>query len=425
MSDVLIRGGHLIDNSQQLDGVADILIQHGKIWRIEKSITCDNAQIIDAAGLFVCPGLVDLSARMREPGHEHKGTIYSEAQAAVAGGVTTLCCPPDTDPVIDTPAVARLIQNKSQIAGFARVLPVGSMTVGLRGTHLSEMASLMEAGCIAVGHTFSTETDNLVLRRCFEYAATFDIPVLLNVNDASLSNHGCCNESFIGTRLGLPGIPETAETIALARDLLLIEQTGVRAHIGRISCARSVEMIRDAKRRGLPVTADVAVHQLFFNDNMIDGYNTLFHLLPPLRSEMDRLALIDGVIDGTIDAICSDHQPHEIAAKMAPFGETAPGIASIQSLLPLALNLVRDKKLSLSDLIARLTTNPARALRLHGGTLTIGATADICIFDTHSIWQLDENNSFSAGANLLSQLTLQGQVKYTLVNGHVAFSTAF
>jgi dihydroorotase len=295
------------------------------------------------------------------------------------------------------------------------------MTVGLRGIHLSEMASLIEAGCVAVAHTFNTHADNLVLRRCFEYAATFDIPVLLNPNDSSLSNGGCCNESFIGTRLGLQGISESAETIALARDLLLIEQTGVRAHIGRISCARSVDMLRVAQSRGVKVTADVAVHHLFFTDNMIDGYNTLFHVLPPLRSEADRLALIEGVIDGTISAICSDHQPHEIAAKMAPFGETAPGIAGIQSLLPLALNLSREKQLSLSTLIARLTSGPAQALNIHAGTLQIGNSADICIFNPEATWQLDEQTSYSTGVNLLSHLTLQGEVKYTLVNGHIVF----
>lgn len=417
MSSLLIRGGHVIDSTQKLDVVTDILIEDGKIAQISKKINATNAQIIDASNLVVCAGFVDLSARMREPGAEHKGTILTEAQAAATGGVTTLCCPPDTDPIIDTPAVARLIQDKSQSAGFAHVLPIGAMTVGLHGTHLSEMASLIEAGCVAVAHTFTTHADNLVLRRCFEYAATFDIPVLLNPNDAALGNGGCCNESFIGTRLGLQGISESAETIALARDLLLIEQTGVRTHIGRVSCARSVNMIREAQQRGVKVTADVAAHQLFFTDNMIDGYNTLFHVLPPLRSEQDRLALIEGVVDGTISAICSDHQPHEVAAKMAPFGETAPGIAGIQSLLPLALNLVREKKLSLSTLITRLTSGPAHALNISAGTLAIGSAADICIFDLDTKWQLNEQTSYSMGVNLLSQLTLQGEVKHTLVDG--------
>lgn len=421
MSSILIRGGHVIDSTQKLDGIADVLIEHGKISSISKNISAPTAQIIEASGLIVSAGFVDLSARMREPGFEHKGTIFSEARAAVAGGVTTLCCPPDTDPIIDTPAVARLIQDKSQKAGFARVLPIGAMTVGLRGIHLSEMASLIEAGCVAVAHTFTTHADNLVLRRCFEYATTFGIPVLLNPNDASLSAGGCCNESFIGTRLGLQGISEAAETIALARDLLLIEQTGVRAHIGRISCARSVSMLREAQQRGVKVTADVAAHQLFFTDAMIDGYNTLFHVLPPLRSEEDRLALIEGVIDGTISAICSDHQPHEIAAKMAPFGETAPGIAGIQSLLPIALTLVRDKKLTLPQLITRLTSGPAQALQLEAGTLAVGSAADICIFNTDAIWQLNEQTSYSLGVNLLSDLTLQGEVKHTLVNGRLVF----
>lgn len=421
MSAVLIRGGRVIDSTQKLDAVSDLLIENGKIAQISQKIDAPTAHIIDANNLIVCAGFVDLSARMREPGFEHKGTIYSEAQTAVAGGVTTLCCPPDTDPIIDTPAVARLIQDKSQTAGFARVLPIGAMTVGLQGVLLSEMASLVEAGCVAIAHTFNTRADNLVLRRCFEYAATFDIPVILNPNDHSLSDGGCCNESFIGTRLGLQGISEAAETIALARDLLLIEQTGVRAHIGRVSCARSVSMLREAQKRGLKVTADVAIHHLCFTDNSIDGYNTLFHVLPPLRSEQDRLALIEGVVDGTICAICSDHQPHEVAAKMAPFGETAPGIAGIQSLLPLALNLVRDKKLSLPILIARLTSNPAQALNIAAGTLAVGNAADICIFDVEATWQLNEQTSYSMGVNLLSQLTLQGEVKHTLVDGRLVF----
>lgn len=421
MSDLLIRGGRIIDSTQNIDTVSDLLIKGGKISQISLKIDAPDAQIIDADNLIVCAGFVDLSARLREPGHEHKGTILTETQTAVAGGVTTLCCPPDTDPIIDTPAVARLIQDKSQTAGFARVLPIGAMTVGLRGTHLSEMVSLMEAGCVAVAHSFNTQADNLVLRRCFEYAATFDIPIILNPNDASLSNGGCCNESFIGTRLGLQGIPETAETVALARDLLLIEQTGVRAHIGRVSCARSLTLLRDAQKRGVKVTADVAIHHLCFNDNLIDGYNTLFHVLPPLRSESDRLALIEGVIDGTICAICSDHQPHEIAAKMAPFGETAAGIAGLQSLLPLALNLVREKNLSLPTLIARLTSDPANALNIAAGSLAVGSHADICIFDPNTAWQLNEQTSYSEGVNLLSHLTLQGKVKYTICNGRIVF----
>jgi dihydroorotase len=421
MNDIVIRGGRVIDSIQKIDGVADVLIQHGKITQISKKIEAPNTQAVDASGLVVCAGFVDLSAHMREPGFEHKGAILSEAKAAAAGGVTTLCCPPDTDPIIDTPAVARLIQDKARIAGFARVLPIGAMTVGLKGTYLSEMASLAEAGCVAVAHTYNARVDNLVLRRCFEYAATFDIPVLLTPNDAVLSANGCCNESFIGTRLGLQTIPESAETIALARDLILIEQTGVRAHVGRISCARSVAMIRDAQKRGLAVTADVAAHQLLFNDQMIDGYNSLFHVLPPLRSEKDRLALMEGVVDGTISAICSDHQPHEIAAKMAPFGETSPGIAGVQSLLPLALHLVHEKRMPLADLLARLTSGPAHALHITAGTLAIGGDADICIFNPDTTWQLNESNSYSTGVNLLSQLTLRGLVKHTLIGGRLIF----
>lgn len=444
---IKICDARVIDPASQLDGIADIHIANGIIQRIvsapantAKSTTKkldptnsptsnndiannDTANItIHAKGKWVIPGAIDLCARLREPGQEHKGTIHSETQAAAAGGVTHLCCPPDTLPIIDSPAVAALIQEKAHQSGYAHVLPIGAMTQGLNGTQLSEMHALLEAGCIGISQLRNAIKDNRVLLRCLEYAATFNITVFFQSVDLSLQGDGIVHESFTSTRLGIPGIPRSAETVALARDLLLVEQTGVTAHFGQLSCARSAEQIAEAQQRGLPITADIAAHQLLFNDESIDGFNSQYHVNPPFRSEIDRKALIEAIQTGVISVICSDHQPHETAARLAPFGATEPGISSIETFLPVSFSLVKEGTLSPQQWVACIANAPAKIINIDAGVIRENATANLSIFDPTAQWQPSAENLLSEGKNSpLMTKTLQGQTHATIHNGRLVF----
>lgn len=419
---LLIRGGRVIDPAGELDQVTDIRIVDGRIDGI--GATPENFRadkLIDAQGLIVCPGFTDLMARLREPGSEQKGSIASETRAAASGGVTTLVCPPDTDPKIDTPAVARLIRERADAAGFIRVLPLGAMTVNLAGEQLSEMHALTQAGCVGVTSLRRQVADHHTRLRCLEYAASFNIPVFFQPMINSLARDGCAHEGAISTRLGLAGIPPSAETIALARDLELIRQTGVRGHFCQLSCARSVELVADAQARGLPVTADVAMPHLLLTDAAILGFNSLCHLIPPLRGEEDRTALRDGLREGVITAICSDHQPHENAAKHAPYAASVAGASGIEWLLPLGLRLVRDEHLSLKELLAALSSGPAGVIGTRAA-LEPGCRADLCIFDPEREWTLTPETIRSAGQNspFIGE-AMRGKVAYTLLEGHVVY----
>ena len=420
---ISITGGRVIDPAQDIDEILDIHIGARRIITLgEAPAGFDPAQIIDASNHYVCPGLVDMSARLREPGLEHKATIASETSAAVAGGITTLCCPPDTDPVIDTPAVVELISQRAEQAGMSRVVCLGALTQELAGDRLAEMGALKNAGCVGVSNAYHPITSTEVLRRALEYASTFNLTVTLYPEDPWLSHGGCAHEGRVSTRLGLAPIPETAETVEIARDLLLIEQTGVAAHFARISSGRAVTMIAEARGRGLPVTADVAAHQLHLVDSDIMGYNALCHVRPPLRTKTDREALRSGLAGGVISAVCSDHQPHEPDVKNAPFAATEPGISALETLLPLTLKLVDDNTLQLHDAIASLTYRPAQILGLAAGTLTVGAIADICIIDPDHTWTLDETTMTSVGHNtpFLGQ-RFKGRVSRTLVSGRLVY----
>lgn len=418
---IRIRGGRVIDPASNTDGIHDLYIAGGRI------VAWDAApdgfaveQEIRADGLIVCPGLIDLGVRLCEPGYEHKATIASETRAAAAGGITTLCCPPDTNPVIDTPAVAALVRKRAEEAGYARVLPLGALTKGLEGDKLSEMAALKQAGCVGMTNTLRPLASNLVLRRALEYAATFDLTVFLHSEDASLRNSGCVHEGVVSARLGLPGIPEAAETAAVARDLALIEQTGVRAHFCRLSTARAVQMVARAQHDGLPVSADVSAHHLHLTDLDLEDFDSQCHVRPPLRTLKDRQELRTGLARNIVAAICSDHQPHEPDAKLAPFIATEPGISALETLLPLSLQLAEDGVLTLSEALARLTVGPARILGIEAGTLRPGATADICIFDPDQEWRLDEGAILSRGRNTpFLGKQLKGRVRYTLLDGRI------
>lgn len=421
---ILIQGGRIIDPASKMDAVGDLYIQNGKIAGINSqpdNFTAD--QTIDASGQVVCPGLVDMCAHAREPGPSQKGSINSESAAAVAGGVTTFITPPTTSPVVDSSAVAELIKDRCEEAGRMTIRPMGALTKGLEGEQLAPLAALSSSGCIAFTNARSPVANSLVLMRCLEYAATHDLLVVFQAQDSALSQGGSMHDGSTCTRLGLNGIPEAAESIEVARCLLLVEQTGVRAHFGQLSCDRSVRMITEAQERGLPVTADVAIQNLLMTDENVNGFHSEFHLIPPLRSQLDRAGLIQGLISGTIQAICSDHQPHERAAKEAPFADTEPGMIGLQTLLPLSMLLVKQNMLELPQLIEKLTYSPAQILGLEKGTLQVGADADICIFDPEAEWQLTPENNPSRGQNTpFMDHPLQGRATYTLHQGQVVYS---
>ncbi|KPK11309.1 MAG: dihydroorotase [Acidithiobacillales bacterium SG8_45] len=419
-----ITNGRIIDPANDLDQKADLFIDdEGFIVGIGKAPKNFAAELtIDASDLIVCPGLVDLQARVREPGLEYKATIESETLAAVSAGITTLVTPPDTTPVIDTPAMAQMIQQRAWRFGLAFIHPLGAMTRDLEGKQLSDMESLDEAGCVGVTNALNPIKDTLVLRRAMEYAASFDITVFLRAQDPWLNGGGCVHEGEVGTRLGLPGIPEAAETVAVARDLALIEQTGVRAHFCQLSTARAVAMIAEAQERGLPVTADVTAHHLHLSEHDIGYFNSQCHVIPPLRSERDRDGLRKALKDGVISVVCSDHQPHESDAKLAPFIESEPGVSGLETLLPLTLRLVDDGLIDLTQAIAALTSEPADIIGVDTGNLAIGSTADICIFDPEARWKLDTSNMISRGHNSpFGGWEFKGKVTHTLVGGVLVY----
>lgn len=421
-----IKGGRLIDPANRIDDERDIYIgADGLVAGVGRRPAGFEAQrTIDATGRIVCPGLIDLRARLREPGLEHKATLESELRAAVAGGITTLCCPPDTQPVIDTPAMAQMIQSRAWRFGYAFVHPLGALTRNLEGKLLTDMEALDDAGCVAFTNAQAPVTDTLVLRRAMEYAASFELIVFLHSEDPWLRAEGCCHEGEVSARLGLPGIPEAAETVAVARDLALIDQTRVRAHFGGLSSARAAEMVAEAQRRGLPVSADVAAHHLHLTEHDLIGFDTQCHVRPPLRSREDREGLRRAVASGVIGAVCSDHQPHEPDAKLAPFSESEPGISGLETLLPLVLRPVHEALLSLSDAVALVTQKPADILGLDSGRLGAGATADVCVFDPEARWRLTPDTMRSRGRNTpFLDEELHGRVACTIAGGRVVYES--
>jgi dihydroorotase len=421
-----LKGGRVIDPANKIDGVLDVYIADGRIAALGGAPEdFGAAREIDASGCIVCPGLVDLCARVREPGQEHKATIATESVAAAAGGITTLCCPPDTNPVVETPADIELIRLRAEKVGKTRIVTLGALTHGLDGERLSEMAALKNAGCVGVSNALRPLANTLVQRRALEYAATFDLTVFLHPNDHWLSANGCAHEGRVATRLGLPGIPEAAETAAVARDLTLIEQTGIRAHFCRLTTARAVHMVARAQFDGLPVTADVAIPYLYLTEVDISDFDSRCHVIPPLRTTQDRLHLREALNRGTLSAISSDHQPHEADAKLRSFPSTEPGISGLDTLLPLGLRLVDEHVIELDELILRLTAGPSGILGLPFGTLSVGASADVCIFDPDLTWQLNTDTIRSNGHNTpFMGWEMKGRVTHTLLAGKLVHSLA-
>jgi dihydroorotase len=421
---MLIRSGHVVDPANRVNKVCDLYIKDGLIAGVGDQPPGFSAdQEIDATGKYIFPGIVDLCARLREPGQEHKATIDSETRAAASGGITTMVCPPDTFPIIDTPAMAHMIQNRADESGFARVRPLGALTLGLKGEQLTDMAMLMDAGCVGVSNSVEAVRNTLVMRRAMQYASTYDIPVFLMPVDSWLQGNGVVHEGRVSTMLGLPAIPEAAETVGVARDLALIETSGARAHFEMISCGRSVTMINEARDRKLPVTASVSIHHLLFSEDNIGAFNTQLKVMPPLRTNDDKTALLKGVASGVISTICSDHQPHGADSKLAPFSEAATGIAGLDTLLSLTWGLIKQGLLDLDTAIAALTCNPSTIINVDAGQLAIGAAADLCIFDPDISWILDSETMQSRGRNspLIGE-RLDGKVIHTLLAGKTVYS---
>lgn len=419
---ILIRNGRVIDPASGRDAIGEVAIADGRIC---ESLPGKPERVIDAKGLVVAPGLIDLSARLREPGFEYKATLESEMDAAVAGGVTSLACPPDTDPPLDEPGLVDMLRRRAKVLSRARVYPVGALTVQLAGERLTEMAELAEAGCVAFSQANAPLSDTQVLWRALQYAATFGFPVWLRAEDHWLARGGVAHDGDVATRLGLPGIPAFAETIALGTLLELVRATGTRVHLCRLSSAGAVQMIREAKAQGLPVSCDVGVHYVHLSDMDLGYYDSHCRLTPPLRSQRDRDALSGGLADGTIDCLCSDHTPVDEDQKQLPFSEAEPGATGLELLLPLTLKWGAQRKLPLAETLRRITSEPARILGVQSGRLAPGSPADVVIFDPQAPLKVSANSLRSQGKNTpFLGYELEGRVRYTLVAGNPVFEQA-
>lgn len=418
-----IKNGRMIDPKQGIDTVQDIFIAKGKI--VATGIPPNEFQasrIIDAQSLVVCPGLVDLSVRLREPGLEYKATLESEMAAAVAGGVTSFACPPDTDPPLDEPGLVEMLKHRARNLNQAHVYPVGALTQGLKGERLTEMAELFDAGCVVFGQPDGLLSNLRILMQAMHYASTFDFSVWLRPQEISLTHHGVAHDGEVATRLGLPTIPVCSETIAISNIILLMKETGVKVHLCRISSAEGLSMIRDAKQQGLPLTCDVTINHLHLSDMDIGFFDSNCHLMPPLRSFSDRDALRHGLLDGTIDAVCSDHAPVDEDAKLLPFGQAEIGATGVELLLSLTLKWGLEMRLPLLKTLSKITCDSAQILGINAGNLSVGKAADICIFDPNDYWKVTSDSILSQGKNTpFLGMELPGKTKYTLVNGHIVY----
>jgi len=431
-----IRGGRIIDPAHGIDAVGDVLFVDGRIAAVGRDAGREAAQAIDASGLMVCPGLVDIHCHLREPGFEHKETIATGSLAAARGGFTTVCAMPNTQPPVDTAANVEFVL-RTAAQGVVRVLPIGCVSAGRQGKELAELAELAEAGVVGFSDDGEPVADPRLMRSALEYASMLGLPVIDHCEDKGLSAGGVMHEGWVAARLGLPGIPAAAEEAMVARDIALAELTGSRLHLAHVSTAGSVELIRQAKRRGLPVTAEAAPHHLaLMHEAVLMGvgetagglaYDTNAKVNPPLRTHQDTEALVDGLLDGTIDAIATDHAPHAIEDKLCEFDQAAFGISGLETALALCLTLVHEGRISLPLLIEKLTIGPVRALgldrRIEGlGTLSTGAPGDVCLFDPEVQWIVEPERFASKGKNTpLAGRRLKGRVVTTVYCGRVVY----
>lgn len=420
---IQIKNGHVIDPKNNVDNKEDVYIVAGKIAGIGKKPTDFSPnQTIDAKGLIVTPGFVDLCARLREPGDEYKATLESELHAAAAGGVTSLSCPPDTDPILDEPGLVEMLKQRARKHNLARIYPLGALTQKLEGKTLTEMCELSEAGCAGFTQADQSVLNTQVLWRAFEYASTFGYTIFLRPEEPYLAQGGVAHDGELSGRLGLKGIPSAAESLMIATILHIAAETKTNIHFCRLSTADGVSLIREAKQKGALVTADVSAHHLHLTEHDIGYFNTHSNIKPPLRTIRDREALCLGVIDGTIDAVCSDHTPIDDDAKLVPFAEAEAGATGLELLLPLTLKWAIDNKSSLTNAISRISIQPADILGINSGHLSIGANADIAIFDPEAAWQIKADNLKSQGKNTpFLNTEVLGIVHYTLLNGHITY----
>ncbi len=424
---ILIKGGRVIDPSQGIDQTANILIEDGKVKSFPKDIKKlekeSEIRIIDARGNIVSPGLIDLHVHLREPGFEHKETIRTGCEAAAAGGFTSVVCMPNTNPVNDNASVTEYILLKARTEGIVNVFPIGAITKGEKGEILAEIGEMWEAGCVGVSDDGWPVMNSKLMRHAMEYVKAYGIPVISHAEDLNLSAHGVMNEGFTSTILGLRGIPNASEEVMVSRDITLAELTGAHLHIAHVSTAGAVRLIRDAKKRGVNVTAEATPHHFSLTDKVVLSYDTNAKVNPPIRGEKDVEAIKEGLKDGTIDVIATDHAPHSEDEKKVEFDLAPFGISGLETALPLSLQLVRDGVLTLPELIKKLTANPAKIIGIDRGTLKTGAIADVVIFDPDKSVKIDREKFRSKGKNTpFHGWELSGCVLYTIVSGKVVFS---
>lgn len=424
---VLISGGRVIDPSIQVDGLMDIAIAAGRVVAVApQGEVTDFSPIrtIDAKGMWVLPGLVDLSARLREPGYEYRATLESEIEAAMAGGITSLVCPPDTDPVLDEPSLIEMLKFKARQLNLSKVYPLGALTTGLKGETLTEMAELNEAGCVGFSQAEHPVKDLRVLLQAMRYARNFGFTVFLRPNEPNLSKGGVAHAGAYAARMGLSGIPVMSETIALHSYLELVRSTGTALHVCRVSSAKALDMIRQAKAERLPVTCDVSIHHVHLIDMDIGFFDSNAHIIPPLRDQRDRDAIRAALLDGTIDAICSDHTPVDDDAKQCPFAESEAGATGVELLLALGMKWMSEHDVPVARLVELLTSKPAGIIKVQAGSLRAGMPADLCLFDPNHDWVVGPQTLISQGKHTpFNGFPMQGKVVATLVNGNVGYTT--
>ncbi|NJD37537.1 MAG: dihydroorotase [Geobacter sp.] len=421
---LLIKGGRVIDPSQGIDDALDVVVENGTVKELGKGLTAPaGAEIIDANGKYVVPGLIDMHVHLRDPGLEYKEDIVSGTRAAVAGGFTSLACMPNTKPAIDNKAVASYIINKAKTEGFCNVLPVGTITQGMSGDRLAEMGELKEAGCVAVSDDGKPVKNSELMRRALEYANGIGILVISHAEELELVGEGVMNEGFTSTELGLKGIPRVAEDIATAREIMLAEYAGAPVHIAHVSTAGAVRIIREAKARGVKVTCETAPHYFTLTDDAVRGYNTNAKMNPPLREAADVAAIKAGLQDGTIDCIATDHAPHHLDEKDLEFNEAMNGIIGLETSLPLSLGLVREGVLTLQQLVEKMSFNPSKILGVDRGSLKVGCVADITVIDPDKTWTVvaEQLASKSKNSPWLGN-SMIGAAAATVVAGKVVFN---
>jgi dihydroorotase len=418
----LVRRGRLLDPAQERDEVCDLLIEDGVVVALEPNLDVPGAEVLDASGCWVVPGLVDLHTHLREPGQEYKEDIGSGGRAAVAGGFSSIACMANTQPVNDDPAVTEYVLERARSDSPARVYPIAAATRGLEGQVMTEFEALVRSGAVAFSDDGKTIMDSGVMRRVLEYSRLVERPVVVHCEDRTLVGKGVVNEGPVSTRLGLPGNPAVAEAVHVARDLMLAEFTGAHLHVAHVSTAAAVDQIRLARERGVHVTAEVTPHHLTLPDEATAGYDTNTKMAPPLRSPADLVACRAGLVDGTLDAVATDHAPHAVHEKETDFSEAPPGVIGFETAVPVCLDLVRSGELSPLEWTRRVSTNPARVLGLQAGTLAAGSSADVALVDPDQEWVYDPFKGFSKSRNSpWAGHTLRGRCVATFVSGQLVY----